>query len=871
MPQPREYNPVVREIRTDASLRPAVSPGSLQSFAGARAAEVERPRIVGTQYEQLVRALNKLDPALDRFSKEKQEEKRQELIAKGYNLSQEEGNLRKSFQQLVLENPEMAGASPYFKEGYQKAQLERLGLEYRSELLRTASENGWNNTEDPQELARKAQEFAAGFRQNNLSEFLQEDQDHPLVAAYFGKAQMEAESVLQNWHTGQRIEANYAKGEQEFQNLSFAGVNSVVESMPDFFRNPAALPQRQAVLAQYLVSVREQAKAAGIREDIANKWIQEGLFKYARTLGLNNPNDHRAEALFGVLDHIPSGSGPLGQTVQAKLALAEYRDWSINQQVRNDDLWWRNKERQEKEQAKQYATIAMRHLRTNPDMKKEELEQVVGYPVDDMLFAKAVVEAKQYSQAASSTMETQENRRLAAELVVQAHEGKLDMPDVRPYLSQLTEAQQNRVIAAFPADQREGAVMRRMMDDAGASEFLHTLKQAQAEDGAQVLVGNQLPAEKALGRLFRQQAAELLWKNAVYDELSRLKRDGIQPDRKQVRDLMESHMRILSDVNNPQVKEYAASMQESRFDFSSFDRAQQGHQTATVLQGKAPQFAPGKGSILAKVPGRALGFLDAAARQTGVDVLLMHSVAQWESGFNENAKNPASSASGLMQLTDATARDMGVNKHDPAENALGGAKRIQQILQVHPEIDPSTREGVAQVYRYYHDGPWVKEAPDAFLSKRMYEVADTYMALQTEQRGQQAAQQQQRRQQREADVAKLREYLPDANAIQAWRTFAPKENQPHPLTAALNKANKAKGKGEITHEQLAAALEPTLAYMERVYHANGLRTEATTLRRQAHQSLYEGGKPVSSDVIYNELNHRASLLERQADQILNDI
>jgi soluble lytic murein transglycosylase-like protein len=88
----------------------------------------------------------------------------------------------------------------------------------------------------------------------------------------------------------------------------------------------------------------------------------------------------------------------------------------------------------------------------------------------------------------------------------------------------------------------------------------------------------------------------------------------------------------------------------------------------------------GKVESSASVPQSFRGVFDSAAKATGADVGLLSAIAKAESNYNASAKSPAG-AIGLMQLMPATAKGLGVNPNDPAQNVLGGAKYISQMMK----------------------------------------------------------------------------------------------------------------------------------------------------------------------------------------------
>lgn len=95
----------------------------------------------------------------------------------------------------------------------------------------------------------------------------------------------------------------------------------------------------------------------------------------------------------------------------------------------------------------------------------------------------------------------------------------------------------------------------------------------------------------------------------------------------------------------------------------------------------APQPQPvttGRSSVA--IPSSLRPYFESASRATGVPIGLLAAMARVESGFRPNAVSPAG-AIGLMQLMPATAKGLGVNPWDPAENVMGGARYIADQLR----------------------------------------------------------------------------------------------------------------------------------------------------------------------------------------------
>ena len=91
-------------------------------------------------------------------------------------------------------------------------------------------------------------------------------------------------------------------------------------------------------------------------------------------------------------------------------------------------------------------------------------------------------------------------------------------------------------------------------------------------------------------------------------------------------------------------------------------------------------------------------YFQTAADTYQIPVGLLRAMAQVESNFNANAVSSCG-AQGIMQLMPATARSLGVtNSFDPAQNIMGGAKYLRQMLD---RFDGDISKAVAA----YNAGP----------------------------------------------------------------------------------------------------------------------------------------------------------------------
>ena len=103
--------------------------------------------------------------------------------------------------------------------------------------------------------------------------------------------------------------------------------------------------------------------------------------------------------------------------------------------------------------------------------------------------------------------------------------------------------------------------------------------------------------------------------------------------------------------------------------------------------------------------------IDKAAREYGVDPLLVHAVIQVESGYNPFAVSPKG-AQGLMQLIPSTASRLGVkNTFDAEQNIRAGVRHLRQLQEIYKDTRlalAAYNAGEAAVSRYGRVPPYAE-------------------------------------------------------------------------------------------------------------------------------------------------------------------
>jgi len=107
--------------------------------------------------------------------------------------------------------------------------------------------------------------------------------------------------------------------------------------------------------------------------------------------------------------------------------------------------------------------------------------------------------------------------------------------------------------------------------------------------------------------------------------------------------------------------------------------------------------------------------IDTATRY-GVNPALALEVGTAESGLNPNVPDSSAGAIGIMQLMPATARALGVDPRDPAQNIAGGVMTLQRLLSRFGDISEvlaayNWGEGNVSGAMSKYGADWLSHAP----------------------------------------------------------------------------------------------------------------------------------------------------------------
>lgn len=698
MASQKEYNPRVRELRTEPSLSPAVSSAQLYSFDEKRPDFVMEDRTAGMQYRQLAKALGQWDPVLAEIGQRTQENK----LAEGRTKMMRGEVTGEDGKPLTLETIAtwekgqgfFTGESRHFIQGVKSVLLENAGMAYDSHMQKFATESGLLNIKDPAERARILQEESTRYRQE-LLERLGPDykDDFPLIEKFFNNFQTQTQAKLVGHLASQQARIHSAEAQQAFQERIYATLDTVTNS-PGYQSAPPA--ERQQMLARMLGGSRLLFENMGMSGPEVDALLLAETQNYLDSLE-TGPNDFRADDIIGALGLIPTKTGFLGQTAEVTAKLRQLQD--------------KADAREERASAKEERRLALAEKQENRDVQvgiSAFLEGDNSADYNDFMEAHPELAKSRFARDyfhdyqgfISNTQdraETATSLDLEEELTIGLMRGTHTMDDVLAAEHSLTRKQREGLLKRAEHMITERDQIMKIVGTSQFAAFQKNIVEAQQAPLKSPSATGQVAETLAAGK--RSVIAQQMAEAALYREISQLLENGVSYDeiQRRVPDMLNRISAPLMDPANvhlnKRVEEYMKTINvdaDNPLMMYDFSMGYQG--------GKSPSPKV--------VPQRMAEFARLASQETGVPGAAGLAVMWAESDYFEGAKNPdpKSTAFGPMQLVKGTADWEGVQQADPQQNVLGGFKHLARIAKMH-NLDLTNPEDVQRAYLYYHDGP----------------------------------------------------------------------------------------------------------------------------------------------------------------------
>ena len=685
MGRAKEYRPLVPEIRENPRLSPAMNPNALGSFDRGIRAYVDRDHTAGQEWSGLVRALGSWSKELEEYGMRNTQIDAQKDWTTMEEIMAKQDNIGKQFVQLTQENPDLIGASPVFRNAYTSVAAKNKLSQLYTDMNTARIEQGWDNDPDPSSVMKKAHAFEAQWRQQNLGDLQEEAGLQVFNEIFTGGTQKLKEGVLQK------------HAEAQVQNRADRGMNvfkgNIYNAIKNNYNDPVAL-------AKTFAKHQAIAVGSGVNPEIARNHLIDSVFEYLESEGVD-VNDYRAENMLSVLDLLTDDTGrPLSHDVSIlarKEKLEEGRESKrYAKEVREVQA---RKLKQEKEKLDNMENI-FSAVKANPNVSDEELAAAIGKTTLTANDHETKADALRILNASYVQVESPTQRANEIYLQMDLVSGKANIHDIisANRRGDITDSQAKGLFAHAPKDATQLNKIREIAEDAGAKNALKAI------DAAFPINDNTDPVTQFFNKTVASQLFDMEVQRAIQDRLSK----GLSIE--DIAGVINTAMAKYADPNNPDVINTAKAMKEKTFGQGDMELLKK--QVTTQAPSWAMQPVRGvpqyKHPDMKNLTPEVRSTLGNAGARFNLPSQGMYAVSLVESAFNPDAKNPKSSAKGLMQLIDGTAKWLGVDSTNMYENAFGGAKYLDHIFKV-KGLDRNNPEDWGKAYWFYHEGHGAKE------------------------------------------------------------------------------------------------------------------------------------------------------------------
>ncbi len=293
---------------------------------------------------QLAESLRAIQPGIDQFVDKQITKFRDQDIAKGTEAALKN---RQGFNEAIKQGLIPAGASPWFRTGYEQQMLRLLGTEYDQQLRSSYAQSPLRNEDDISELLTGQREQL--FQKIDVQGFRPED-----IQDILAPALQRSESNLTAHHTRERMKQIEIETEE---NTALAIGNLLDEQF-----NPVLVGdhrnQMLDTLGQRISGEVNTMVANGLNGTKANQIMVDAILTHAL-----NTEDF---SVIEMLDHINTGNGTLGKTAYAKEKRGAMEDRILALQERRERFAWAQEDRNKDEKIETLQTQVMMKIINDP-------------------------------------------------------------------------------------------------------------------------------------------------------------------------------------------------------------------------------------------------------------------------------------------------------------------------------------------------------------------------------------------------------------------------------------------------------------------------------------------------------------------------
>lgn len=295
---------------------------------------------------QLADALSQIQPGIDKFVAKKSDQIQEEELKQGAEAALKN---KLGFNEAIKQGLIPAGASPWFRIGFQQERLRAIGQEYDIQLREKWATSDVRNSDKLEDFQTFLQEQRSTLFNSLGNDFDKRDVQDVLLPFI-----QKSEANLTNEHSNFRLKQVEAQAEETM-------ATEIGNTLDEYYKPGLSDKDRSAMLAQLgttLTDLGNRSVGHGMVGTKANEILVDALATYA----LDHEDIHVRE----LMDQIKTGSGVLGKTGYAREKWAKVEDQILDIQEKRERFSWAKEDRAKEEKIDTLQSRIMMKLIQDP-------------------------------------------------------------------------------------------------------------------------------------------------------------------------------------------------------------------------------------------------------------------------------------------------------------------------------------------------------------------------------------------------------------------------------------------------------------------------------------------------------------------------